>query len=79
MWLNGAVVGAIEAHLAAVAAVAEDVGRRGRVMTGAATVEVMAAEEAAAVKILAAAAEVVAASAKARLWRQRQLAYRYKI
>ena len=30
VWLDGAVVGAIEAHLAAVAAVAEDVGRRGQ-------------------------------------------------
>ena len=67
VWLNGAVVGAIEAHLAAVAAVAEDVDCRGRVMAGAATAKIMAAEEAAAVKILAVAAEVVAAPAKARL------------
>ena len=78
VWLDGAVVGAIEAHLAAVAAVAEDVDGRGRVMAGAATAKIMAAEEADAVKILAAAAEVVAASAKTRLWRWRQKAYRYQ-
>jgi len=49
-----------------------------KVMAGTATIEVMAAAEAAAVKILAAAAEMVTASAKARLWRRRQIAYRYK-
>ena len=47
-------------------------------MAGAATAKVMTVEEAAAVEILAAAAEVVAASAKARLWRWRPIAYRYK-
>ena len=56
VWLDGAVVGAIEAHLVAVTAVAKDVDRRGRVMAGAATAEVMAAEEAAAAKMLATAA-----------------------
>ena len=49
-----------------------------KVMAGTATIEVMAAAEAAAVNILAAAAEMVAASVKAGLWRRRQIAYRYK-
>ena len=48
---------------AGVAAVAEGIGRGGQVMVGAAMSEVVAAAEAAAAKILAAAAEV-------RLWRR---------
>ena len=78
VWLDGAVVCATEAHLVAVAAVSEDVDCRGQAIAGAATAKIMAVEEAAAVEILAAAAEVVAASAKARLWRWRPIAYRYK-
>ena len=78
VWLNGAVVGDFEAHLAAEATVAEYVGRGGRVMAGAETAEVVVAEEAAAAKMLAAAAEVVAASTKVRLWWRRPRPYRYK-
>jgi hypothetical protein len=78
VWLDGAVVGDFEAHLAAEATVAEYVGRGERVMAGAETAEVVAAEEAAAAKMLATAVEVVAASAKVRLWRRRPRPYRYK-
>ena len=48
------------------------------VLAGAEKAEVEAAEEAAAAEMLATAAEVVAASAKVRLWWRRPRPYRYK-
>ena len=55
--------------LKSLSAEAKGVSRGGRVMTGDATAEIVAREEAAAAKILVVADEFVAASAKVRLWR----------
>ena len=71
-------VGDFEAHLAVEAIVAEYVGRGGPIMAGAEKAEVVAAEEAAAAKMLATAAKAVTASSKVRLWWRRPRPYRYK-
>ena len=68
MWLGGAVVGDLEAHLAVDATVAEYVGRGDRKMAGAETAEAVAMERATTTKRLATAAEVVVVSAKVWLW-----------
>ena len=78
MWLDGAIVGNFEAHMVAEATVATYVGRGGWVVVGAEKAEVVAVEEAAAAGMLDTAANVVAASAKVRLWQQRPRPYRYK-
>ena len=62
MWLDGSVVGNFEAHLVAEDTLAKYVCRGGRVMAGAETAEVKAAEEAADAKMLATTAKVVAAT-----------------
>ena len=78
MWLDGSVVGNFEAHLVAEDTLAKYVCRGGQVMAGAETAEVVAADEPAATKMLATAADVLAASAKEGLWWRRPRPYRYK-
>ena len=69
--LNVAVVSAIAVHLVTVAAVAEDISRHSRVVARLNMAKVMTVNAAGNVEILAAAAEVVAASARAKLWWRR--------
>ena len=54
------------------------VGLCGRVVTGFVMTEVLVAVEAAVAEVLATAAEVVAVSAKSRLWQRQPIACKYK-